>query len=155
MKIKFKFIYLLSFIACIHLSHSISGSSELDPHQTIEIPIFHGGYKVQKIVDASKETKAVTYQIQTNHPPADVLEFYDAHFTGRGWRPSFEICQRNWEDIRKGTKTGGPLLRQLFASWEHTELDLKAVLWLTYEMVDKRRQSEVTVKCSLLPKADK
>lgn len=154
MKIKTKFIFLLSLIACIHLSHSISISSEGDPHPTIEIPIFYGGYKVKKIFDSSQETKSVTYQVQTNHPATEVLEFYDAYFNGKGWRSSFEICQRNWEDLSNGTKTAEPMVRQLFASWEHPEFNLKAVLWLAYEIVDKGRQNEVIVKCRLQPKAD-
>lgn len=155
MKIKSKFIYLLSLIICIHLSYSISGSSALDPHPTIEIPIFHGGYNIEKIFDASKATKSVTYKIQTKNPPTEVLEFYDAHFNGSGWRSSFEICQRNWEDLSDRTKTAAPIARQLFASWEHAELNLKAVLWLQYEMVDNERQNEVAIKCQLQPKTGK
>lgn len=155
MKIKSKFIYLLSLIICIHLSYSISSSSAIDPHPTIEIPIFQGGYNVEKLFDASKETKSITYQIQTTNPPAEVLEFYDAYFNGLGWRSSFEICQRNWEDLGSGEKTVEPIVRQLYASWAHAELNLKAVLWLQYEMVDNERQNEVAVKCQLQPKTGK
>jgi len=155
MKIKFKLIHLISLIICIHLSHSISISSALDPHPTIEIPIFQGGYNVEKLFDASKETKSVTYQIQTTNPPAEVLEFYDAYFNGIGWRSSFEICQRNWEDLSDRTKTTAPITRQLFASWEHAELNLKAVLWLTYEAGNTDSQNEVVVKCQLQPKTAK
>jgi hypothetical protein len=83
-----------------------------------------------------------------------VLEFYDAYFNGRGWRSSFEICQRNWESIGEGSDTTGPLLKQLFASWEHSEQNLKAVLRLTYQVVKEGRLTEVTVKCRLQPKVD-
>jgi len=155
MKLKSKIIYLLSIVACIHISHSISGSSTIDPHSTIEIPIFDGGYNVEKFYDASNETKSVTYQIQTTNPPAEVLEFYDAYFNGLGWRSSFEICQRNWEDLGGGEKTVEPLVRQLYASWAHAEKNLKAVLWLTYEAGNTESQNEVVVKCQLQPKTAK
>ena len=154
LKIKVKLIYFLCLIGFILLGLFAANSAEIDPYPTVNIPIFKGGYNLQKYLDASKATKSVGYYVQSVDPPAEVLEFYDAYFIGRGWRPSFEICQRNWEDMRKGTKTAGPLLRQLFASWEHSEFHLKAALWLTYEMVNQGRQNEVTVKCRLMPKAD-
>jgi hypothetical protein len=155
MKIKSKFIYLLSLVACIHLSHSISGSSAIDPHPTIEIPIYRGGYNVEKFYNFSKETKSVRYQIHTNHPPAEVLEFYDAYFNGSGWRSSFETCQRNWEGLADEPRTGVPLVRQLYASWEHPEMNLKAVLWLTYEAGNNASQNEAVVKCQLQAKKGK
>ena len=155
MKIKVELIYFLCLIGFILLSLFAANSAEIDPYPTVKIPIFKGGYNLQKYLDASKATKSVRYYVQSGDPPAEVLEFYDAYFTGRGWRPSFEICQRNWQDISKGTKTGGSLLKQLFASWEHSEFHLTAVLWLTYETVNKGPQNEVTVKCRLQPKADK
>jgi hypothetical protein len=154
LKIKVKLIYFLCLIGFILLGLFAANSAEIDPYPTVNIPIFKGGYNLQKYLDASKATKSVGYYVQSVDPPAEVLEFYDAYFIGRGWRPSFEICQRNWEDLRKGTKTAGPLSRQLFASWEHSEFHLKAALWLTYEMVNQGRQNEVTVKCRLMPKAD-
>lgn len=155
MKIKPKFIYLLTLVACIHLSHSISESSAIDPHPTIKIPVYHGGYNVEKFYDASKETKSVTYQIQTTHPPAEVLEFYDTYFNGSGWRSSFETCQRNWEGLADRPRAGVSLVRQLYASWEHPEMNLKAVLWLTYEADNKASQNEVVVKCQIQPKTEK
>ncbi|MGD2184928.1 MAG: hypothetical protein PVI71_02320 [Desulfobacterales bacterium] len=155
MKIKSKYIYVLFLLVCIHLGHSISGSSAQDPYPTIEIPIFNGGYNLQNFFDASEETKSVTYQLQTNNPPTEVLEFYDAYFNGRGWRSSFETCQRNWEDLSDEPRRGVPLVRQLYASWAHHALNLRAVLWLTYEVGHKESQSEVVVKCQLQPKTGK
>lgn len=152
---KSKFLYLLSLIACFHFSYSLSSSSASDPHPTIEIPIFAGGYNIEKIFDAAKSTKSVTYKIQTKNPPTEVLEFYDAYFNGSGWRSSFEICQRNWEDPGGGEKTVEPLVRQLYASWAHPEEDLKAVLWLTYKVASKTSQNEVVVQCRLHPKTAK
>ena len=152
MKMKSKFIYLFPLLVGLSLSHSISSSSEIDPHPAIEIPIFRGGYNVEKFYDSSKETKSVRYQIQTTNPPAEVLEFYDAYFNGSGWRSAFEICQRNWENLSDRRKTAEPVVRQLYASWAHQEKNLKAVLWLTYEAGNKESQNEVMVKCELQPK---
>ena len=155
MKIKPTFIFLLSLIACIHFSHSLSNSSATDPYPAIEIPIFEGGYNVKKSVDTARETKSITYQVQTSHPPAEVLEFYDAYFNGHGWQSDFEICQRNWETHGKGMKTVEPILRQLYASWAHPEKNLKAVLWITYEAEDTVSQNEVIVQFQLYPETVK
>lgn len=152
MKAKTGFIFSLWLIGCILLNVWPANSTETDPYPTLILPIYEGGYNLQKFFDASKETKSIRYYLQTDHPPTDVLEFYDAFFNGSGWRPSFEICQRNWEDLSKETETTGLFQRQLFASWEHPELNLKAELWLTYEMTDKGPQNEVSVKCRLQPK---
>ena len=154
MKIKAGLIYVICLSGCILLSVFVANSAEIDPYPTVIIPIFKGGYNLQKYFDASKETKSIRYYVQAGYPPAEVLEFYDAYFNGRGWRSSFEICQRNWEGLNNGTKTAGSHSRQLFASWEHSKFNLKAVLWLTYKMVNKGRQNEVIVKCRLQPKVD-
>lgn len=155
MKIKQTLIYLLSLIACIHFSHSLSNSSAVDPYPDIDIPIFEGGYNIKKSVDAARETKSITYQVHTNHPPTEVLEFYDAYFNGNGWQSAFETCQRNWQDTRTRQKTAEPILRQLYASWAHPIKDLKAVLWLTYEAEDNTSQNEVVVQFQLHPKTAK
>jgi hypothetical protein len=155
MKIMCKFICLLLFSACLLMSPTISSSSATDPHPTIKIPIFQGGYKLEEHFDASNEIKSVTYRVQTDTPPTQVLEFYDAYFNGSGWRSSFETCQRNWENLADRTKTATPIARQLFASWEHAELNLTAILWLQYEMAGNERQNEVVVKCRLQPKTGK
>jgi hypothetical protein len=155
MKIKAGIIYFLCLNSCVLLSFFDANSAQIDPYPTVIIPIFQGGYNLQEYFDASKETKSIRYYVQTGTPPAEVLEFYDVFFNGRGWRPSFETCQRNWTDLSEETKTAGPLLRQLVASWEHTEFNLKAELWLTYEMVNEERKNEVSVKCRIQPKVDK
>jgi hypothetical protein len=155
MKIKPAFICLLVLIAYVHFSISLSNSSAIDPYPAIEIPIFEGGYNVKKLFNAARETKSVIYQVSTNHPPTEVLEFYDAFFNGNGWQSAFEICQRNWEDTRSGKKTVEPILRQLYASWAHPEKNLKAVLWLTYEAENNASQNEVVVQFQLHPKTAK
>ena len=155
MKIKLRFIYFLLLFACIHFSHSIASASEIDAHPAVEIPIFEGGYNVKKTVDTSRETKFITYQVQTNTPPTEVIEFYDAYFNGNGWHSAFEICQRNWADPGTEMKTAVPILRQFYASWAHPKKNLKAVLWLTYEAEDTALQNEVVVQFQLHPKIAK
>jgi len=128
-----------------------ANSAEIDPYPNLILPIYNSGYNLQKFFDTSKETKSIRYYLQTDQPPTDVLEFYDAFFNGSGWHPSFEICQRNWENLSKEKEIAGPFSGQLFASWEHSEFNLKAELWLTYEMTDKGPQNEVSIKCRLQP----
>jgi hypothetical protein len=152
MKSKAKFIYFLGLGVCAFLRVSVTDGAEIDPYPSINIPIYKGGYGLQEYFDASQKTKSIHFCVQTGYPPTEVLEFYDAYFNGRGWQSSFEICQRNWEDFSKGTKAAGAPSRGLFASWEHLEFNLKALLWLTFEMDNKGRQNEVMVKCRLQPR---
>ena len=151
MKAKTGFICLLLLIGCFLLIVWAANSAETDPYPTFILPIYKDGYNLQKSFDTSKETKSIRYFFRTDQPPTDVLEFYDTFFNGSGWYPSFEICQRNWDALGKETGTTGSVSRQLFASWDHPELDLKAELWLTYEMIAKGAQNEVRVKCRLQP----
>jgi hypothetical protein len=155
MKIKSKFAYVLPLMVCLHLSYALPSRSASDPHPAIKIPIFHGGYNLEEHFDASDKTKFVTYRVQTNNPPTEVLEFYDAYFNGKGWRSAFETCQRNWENPSGGRKTAEPFLRQLYASWAHAEKKLKAVLWLTYEVENNASQSEIVVQVQIHPKTAK
>lgn len=154
MKLGSKSVCFLSVIVCMCLSLAVANSAEIDPYPAIKIPIFEGGYNLQKYMDTAKETKSIHYYVRTGYPPAQLLEFYDAFFNGSGWRSSFETCQRNWEGLVDGPRTGVAPVRQLYASWDHPDLKLKAVLWLTYELGKKERQTEVFVKCRLQPKVD-
>ena len=155
MKFKSKYVYALILLVCVHLSPAIASSSQIDPHPTIKIPIFQGGHNLKEHFDASNEVQSVTYRVQANNPPTEVLEFYDAYFIGNGWRSAFEICQRNWEDTRTAKKTAEPIFRQIYASWAHPEKNLKAVLWLTYEVEDNASQNKVVVQFQLYPETAK
>jgi hypothetical protein len=155
MNLKIGFIYSVSLVAFFFLlSFNDSNGAEIDPYPNVIIPVFKGGHDVQKNFDTGQRTKSIRYYVQTGSPPSDVLEFYDAYFNGRGWRSSFETCQRNWEDPGTGTETAESDTRQLFASWEHSEKNLRAVLWLTYKVVKEGRLTQVTVICRLKPKVD-
>ena len=155
MKFKSKCVYSLILLVCVHLSPAIASSSQIDPHPTIKIPIFQGGYNLKEHFDVSNEIKSVTYRVQANNPPTEVLEFYDAYFNGRGWQASFEICQRNWVDRGNEKQSTDSIAKDLFASWAHPEKNLKAVLWLSYEVGNTGSQNEVVVQCQLQPKATK
>jgi hypothetical protein len=155
MKIKSKYTYLFILLVCVHLTPTISSSSPKDPHPTVAIPIFQGGYKLEEHFDAANATKSVTYRVQANNPPTEVLEFYDAYFNGNGWRSAFETCQRNWKDPARGNETAEPIFKQLYASWLHQEKNLKAMLWLTYEAENNASQNEVVVQFQLYPKTAK
>ena len=154
LKIQLKFTLFFLLIAWLPFGWSISSSSETDPFITIEIPVFPGAYNVQKIITPSNHSKAVTYHVQTDHPAAEILEFYDAYFNANGWQPSFETCQRNWGSLGDKKNPSESAARQLFASWEHFELKLTAALWLKADMTVKDGQNPVFVTCRLQSKMD-
>ena len=153
MRIRSQFIRLLYLVVCVNLTLSLSYGFAADLFPSIEIPIFDNGYDIKKEVDRSGGTKSISYRVQTEFPAAEVLEFYDSYFNAKGWRSSFEICQRHWDRLPDGTKAGGPSGKQLFTSWEHSEFNLKAVLRLEYEIVNGKWQDELTVRCRLQTKA--
>ena len=145
---------LLLVLLYIVTTMSIANSSPTDPFPTIEIPVFSEGYQVKKVFDASKKMKSITYLVQTAHPPAEILEFYDAYFNANGWTPSFETCQRNWGEVTSNTKTAVPNAKQLFAAWTHAQLNLIVDLWIRYEKKIYQSHDEVIVRCLLQTKAD-
>ncbi len=155
MGIRSKFIRFLCLIACVNLTLSLSYGLATDLLPSIDIPVFHNGYRIEKENDRFRGTKSISYRVQIKFPAAEVLEFYDAYFNAKGWRSSFEICQRHWDSLPDGTKAGGPAGKHLFTSWEHPEFDLKAVLRLEYEMVSEKWRDELAVRCQLQPKAKK
>jgi DNA ligase-1 len=150
--IRSKFIRLLCLVVGVNLTLSLSHGFAADLFSSIEIPVFDNGYQIENEVDRSAGTKSISYRVQTKFPAAEVLEFYDSYFNARGWRPSFEICQRHWDRLPDGTKSGGPSGKQLFTSWEHPEFNLKAVLRLEYLTVNEKWRDELAVKCRLQPK---
>jgi hypothetical protein len=147
-------ILLLFGLLCTAVTGSVAYSSPIDPFPAIEIPIFDKGYQVKAVLDGVKKKKTITYLVQSEHPPAEILEFYDAYFNANGWTPFFETCQRNWSDVTLNTKSANPPARQLFAAWTNAQLNLKADLWIRYENMDNQRHDEVTVKCLLHLKVD-
>ena len=147
-------LFLIQLL-CIPLSVCISNSSEVTSTPAAEIPIFSDGYDVNKFPDHSKQTITVNYRVQTLHPAAEVLEFYDTYFNGRGRISSFETCQRNWADLADTTKKSEPAVRLLFASWEHAESNLKVLLWLRHEADSNERNDVVVVEYQVQPIVEK
>jgi hypothetical protein len=150
MRAKLIIVYLFIIIGCLHLGAGFN-SSAADSSPTAEIPIFRDGYNVKKDFDPSRETWTVRYRVQALYPAAEVLEFYDAYFNGRGWISSFETCQRGWMDPGNRTKESEPAARLLFASWEHAGSNQQVLLWIRRQAHAKDRQDEVVVEYQLQP----
>ena len=148
-KSKSKYIVLFYLLAGIQLTSAASDSSQETPYPSIEIPVFQGGYDVSKTFNAAQDTKAIIYSVRLKYPAAEIIEFYDSFFNGRGWIASFEICQRHWAGPTNDSNNAQGLARQMYASWMHPELDLNVVLWLTYESINSREQNEVIVEARL------
>jgi len=135
--------------------HAASASSEADPFLADKIPIYQKGYHVEKHVDPATKSELLTYYVRTDQPAADVIEFYDAYFNGIGWKSSFEICQRHWDETAVKDKYGKLQAQQLFTSWQSPEADLKVSLWLINKLYSKGRPDEVLVKFRIEPNANR
>jgi hypothetical protein len=154
MNILSRTIYLAVLAACLHLTVNIADSSETDPFPTIALPVYQGGYDIQNSFNRMKGTKALVYKVQTNYPAAEVIEFYDAVLNGRGWKPSFEICQRHWASLDDGSINREFKTRQLFTSWEHPQFKLQISLMLEYQPSNITSRDVIVVQCRLQPQLD-
>jgi hypothetical protein len=152
--IKSRALFFIILAICFHLTAKVANSSEADPFPTIVLPIHQGGYDIKNSFNRSKGTKALVYRVQTNYPAAEVLEFYDAVFNGRGWKPSFEICQRHWAGLDDGSIKREYQARQLYTSWEHPQFKLQILLWLEFQTPGTDSRDEVSVQCRLQPLLD-
>ena len=150
-----KFISFLFLVACLKLTLSLPNGLAADLLPSIDIPVFLNGDHIKKEIDPSSATKSISYRVQAKFSAEEVLEFYDSYFNANGWRPSFEICQRHWDRLPAEANADGLSGKQLFTSWEHPVLHLKAVLRLEYEMVNEKWGDELVVRCQLQPKAKK
>jgi hypothetical protein len=140
--------------ACLHPTGNSVNSSVTDPFPAIALPIYQGGYDIENSFNRMKGTKGLIYKIQTNYPAAGVVEFYDAVLNGRGWKPSFEICQRHWESLDDGSINREFKARQLFTSWAHPQFRLQISLQLVYQPPNPTGRDEVVVQCRLQPQLD-
>jgi hypothetical protein len=111
-----------------------------------KIPIYQKGYKVEKHVDRVTNAELLTYYVRTDHTAVEVIEFYDAYFNGIGWKSSFEICQRHWDETAVKDVYGKLQSRQLFTSWQSPKADIKVSLWLIDKLDLKSSPDEVLVK---------
>ena len=142
LKFSFRGVFLVG-ILCI--SAAVFAGTTASPHSNIEIPLFQGAYQIQKSVDPISGLAAVGYSVRLKPPATEVIEFYDSFFNGNGWISSFEICQRHWDMAPQQSGDIKPLERQMYASWEHPDFDLRFVLWLKYDSTAKYGADEVTV----------
>ncbi len=149
-----KLLLPLFLLAGICLTSTLSSSSEGGGNPSFEIPVFRGGYDLIRESDPSRETKFITYRVQTKYPAAEIIEFYDSYLNGRGWISSFEICQRHWAESDSGPENSGLRDKLMFVSWQHPDLDLKLVIWLKYGLASTLRSDEVIVEGRLQSIAD-
>ena len=151
MRIRSKIVSILIPLLCIHLSVCIANGTEVTPAPAAAIPIFTDGYHVSRSLDPSNQTVTVNYRVQAVHPAAEVLEFYDRYFNGRGWISSFETCQRNWQDLGGSDKPIEPAARLLSTSWEDAGSNQKVLLWIRHDSFSNQRPDEVEVEYQLRP----
>ena len=146
MKLLPKPIIFLCLIWVLHATPAVSGSSDADHFSVSEIPIYRNAYNVEKYVDHMTKSELLTYNVRMDHPAAEVIEFYDAYFNGIGWKSSFEICQRHWDETAVKDVHGKLRSKQLFTSWQSPETSLKVSLWLISRLYLKDHPDEVLVK---------
>ena len=133
-------------ISILPLGWPPTSNAQDEPYPEIELPVFDSGFAVIREINPSLETKSLHYRIRVDQPPADVLEFYDAFFIGRGWISSFEICQRHWDDCPDTELVVTGAAKQMYAAWKHPGKKLQAKLWLIYPQ-DAAKSKDVIVRC--------
>ena len=148
-------ISVLCVFCAIHLSTTLSSGTTLTLPSEIEIPYFDGAYHIKAESDLISGFKAIRYYVRLAPPAAEVIEFYDSYFNANGWIPSFEICQRHWDNLADQSTETKQLMQQMYASWEHPHLDLKFVLWLKYNRASRDGAEEVRVDGRLQSKTGK
>lgn len=146
---------MIGLLGCSYFANSLSVASTTDPYPAFELPIFHGGYDIKKSNDPAGGSKTLTYRVRLNSQAAEIVEFYDSFFNGKGWISSFEICQRHWEVSDANAANDRLHIKRMFASWAHPTHDLKVVLWLKQAVVEQQDLKGVKVECRLQSKTDK
>jgi hypothetical protein len=141
--------------ACIQLTISIANSSEADPFPTIALPVYHGGHGIGYSYNRSQGIKTLVYRVHTRFPAAEMVQFYDAALNGKGWKPSFETCQRHWASPEDGSMKTKFQARHLFTSWTHPGYKLQISLRLAFQPAGPQSRDEVLVQCRLQPQLDK
>jgi hypothetical protein len=149
MKIQSQIIATLLIAVFLLVGRSMASGPAAVTYETMDIPVFPGAYDVRKEVDSGDQTRTVTYQVQTTHPAAEILQFYDVYFNGRGWRSGFETCQRNWGGSESSASPDDAAPSLLFASGEHFDLNMTVDVWLKTETTG---QAPITVTCRLQQK---
>ena len=151
---KFRSFLLTCLALGFVLTAGITAASKTDPFPTIVLPVYTGGYDVETSFNRLKGIKWIGYRVQTQYPAAEVIEYYDIVLNGRGWKPSFEICQRHWASPDDGSIKKEFRARQLFTSWDHPRHKLRISLLLEYKPPGGNRRDEVAIECRLQPLLD-
>jgi hypothetical protein len=149
MKILSKPSFFLFLLLSLCLVNPAPGSADADHFSADNIPIHQKGYQVEKYVDQVTTSENLTYYVRADHPAAELIEFYDAYFNGIGWRSSFEICQRHWDETAFRDVYGKLQSRQLYTSWQSPQADIKVSLWLINRPGLKQPPEEVLVKLQI------
>jgi hypothetical protein len=139
-------IFALAVVILFCTGLSAANDIGIEAFSTVELPVFPGGTDAKHHENPSHPSASVTYSLQIDYPAPDVLEFYDRQFNSRGWRPSFEVCQRNWFRPDESGGAGVAHARELFASWDHPDAHLKVKLWLSFA---DYRQGDLRVSCQI------
>ena len=155
MRIPSKLIFFLCLLWSLPLAPAASGSSDAGHFSAGKIPIYQNGYNVEKYVDPVAKSELLTYHVRTDHPAAEVIEFYDAYFNGIGWNSSFEICQRHWDETAVKDESGQLQSRRLFTSWQSPEADSKVSLWLINRLSLEGLPEDVLVKLQIQSSGDR
>jgi hypothetical protein len=150
-----KTILLLCLIWVLQVTPSVSGSSDAEHFSINEIPIYRNAYNVEKYVDHATKSERLTYSVRTDNPAAEVIEFYDAYFNGIGWKSSFEICQRHWDESAVKDVHGKLRSKQLFTSWQAPETGLKASLWLISRLDLNNNADDLLVNFQITSRGDR
>jgi hypothetical protein len=150
--------FCICFVAVLALSFQmaavVAAERKGDPYPAIVLPVYQGAYDIKNSADRVGGTKTLGYKIQTRYPAGEVLEFYDAALNARGWKPSFEICQRHWASPDDGGPETGLPAKQLFTSWQHPQYQLQISLLLEYNGPGASGRDEVLVRCRLQPQPE-
>ena len=136
---------ILCLFGVSHPSSALAGETTESYQARFEIPIFKGAYHIQTDADPVSGFDAIRYRVRLKPPAAEIIEFYDSYFNANGWISSFEICQRHWDNSHDQSAGSEPLMQQMYASWEHPDLDLKFVLWLKYDLAATHGAEEIAV----------
>ena len=152
MNMKFCTGFLAVLALSIQLTAAKAAGPQEDPYPEIVLPVYQDAYDIKKTASRMEGSKTLTYKIQTRYPAAEVVEFYDAALNPRGWKPTFEICQRHWDCPDGEISKKGMQTRQFFTSWHHPRYKMQLSLLMKYHGPGKAGRDEVIVQCRLYPR---
>jgi len=121
--------YFLIVFILFTAPNTIAGDATI-PMADVQIPVYSGGFDVTRRL---ADSLMISYRIALAYPAPELVAFYNGYFNRNGWIPSFETCQQRWYRNTPGNEWDASFLRELFASWEHPGLNLRAALRLSHQ----------------------